>query len=560
MQEIFSSSFLLYTSRLLEEEIVGVALIVMILVLAAMVLYIVLSEYLTRRQILETSCRFIRHKASSAFLGATISFESTSTPHVIIGGGIAGLLCACICKSFSIPFKLYEKDSQRTGGLLGTFQMMMTNTNNGREEIIGIAEQAANGILWSQEVEYLLTKIGISDLNEKPVNVDNTSSPILITPKKTAKARYFYRNGSISQLPLTLWEILYVLCWRMWRLPLRTGKKSLFDTLEEFFIFYMGETVTRQILEPAFSGIYGTTLNNLSFEGTMVLFPKLMEHSVSLPLAIVKYSLRNLWNRCVEKKHDTKKTQNKVGTTHSFKFGMQQFIDALQNYVGQEHIILGKTIDNLCEFDLQNSKIILTTPAYETCRILNNTFMTLHENSDKFEEWQQQIIDYLSSIRYTPIMTCTVIVKKSVFQKWKPGFGCLIPRNEGLSIMGVLFNSEIFEDRVLDEATSVSMTAILQDTDPNVTDENIQQRVISELGQLFCEHGHGTIQRISQMKLFRWKHGLPQYSPSLQVARHGIDRWLRHMCPNLTLFGNYTGQISIRGMITEAVKQMLKEQ
>ena len=483
--------------------------------------YIVLSEILTRKRRRVTS----NISCGTSFLGADV-FSSTPKKCIIIGGGVSGLLVAFICKERGIPFELYEKSSERVGGLLGSTLIL---SNDGKE--IGLAEQAANGVMWTPEVERLCEKIGI------PLGMGEDG---VVSPKSTAKARFFVRQGKMVQFPLSIMEILHVLCWRMWQLP---SSDRVFETMEEYLSFYFGNTMTRQLLEPAFSGIFGTTLDRLSLQGTTEIFPKLLNYSVSFPLALTKYLWYSVWEG-----KKVKQTVRKPGT-QSFKFGMQQFINALTNYVGRENIFYGSAVEKLSQFGT-DTNIILTTPAHVSCEILRNSFSDL-------SQWQKELIHLLEKIDYTPIITCTIIMERRKLPGLKPGFGCLLPRNEGLSLLGVLFNSDIFENRVKDEGNYISLTTILQDTELESTDESVKRLILSELSTLFSNGSYLDEDSVQSMKLFRWRHGIPQYSPTLSQSWPVMDSLLKQHLPNVNLFGNYTGQISIRGMIREAMKKVM---
>ncbi|HZM98224.1 MAG TPA: hypothetical protein VFB70_02470, partial [Pyrinomonadaceae bacterium] len=79
------------------------------------------------------------------------------------------------------------------------------------------------------------------------------------------------------------------------------------------------------------------------------------------------------------------------------------------------------------------------------------------------------------------------------------------------------------------------------------TDEEIEAAIASELNILLG------IQEILSVVIHRWPAALPQYGSDLpavwQCAR---DTWCT--TPGRMLFGNYTGQISLRGMIESAAE------
>ena len=120
--------------------------------------------------------------------------------------------------------------------------------------------------------------------------------------------------------------------------------------------------------------------------------------------------------------------RKKMSGTQSFKGGFGQFPIRLAEHL-KEHIHYNQEAT-----DWQNQPTIITTPAHISQQFFQGELKTI-----------------LREVSYTPIVTTTLFFKKENITRFQPGFGCLIPRSEGLTILGVLFNSCIFPDRVEDE-------------------------------------------------------------------------------------------------------------
>jgi len=77
------------------------------------------------------------------------------------------------------------------------------------------------------------------------------------------------------------------------------------------------------------------------------------------------------------------------------------------------------------------------------------------------------------------------------------------------------------------------------------TDDEIRQAIKFELSALLgIRQPYCTV-------IHRWPAALPQYSVELsKVWQKARDSWC--LLPGRMLFGNYTGQISLRGMIESA--------
>jgi protoporphyrinogen oxidase len=131
------------------------------------------------------------------------------------------------------------------------------------------------------------------------------------------------------------------------------------------------------------------------------------------------------------------------------------------------------------------------------------------------------------------------------------GVGVLVPAQEARNCLGILFNSSAFAGRVFDESRHASFTVLLGGTaQPRwvaATDEEIGAAVRAELTELLGIQGEPL-----QLVINRWPRAIPQYSTSLPALwRLTRETWCAQ--PGRVLFGNYTGQVSLRGMIEHAV-------
>ncbi|MGE0614757.1 MAG: FAD-dependent oxidoreductase, partial [Bacteriovoracia bacterium] len=145
-----------------------------------------------------------------------------------------------------------------------------------------------------------------------------------------------------------------------------------------------------------------------------------------------------------------------------------------------------------------------------------------------------------------PLISLTLIVRKD--RAHPRGVGVLIPRGEGYRILGVLFNSSAFPDRVIDDAHA-SYTVMIGGTgDPRAlqeSDETLVQIATQETSRLF-----GTAIEVLEARLFRWPAAIPIYNHALLETWDAARGWAAQ--PGRVLFGNYTGQVSVRGMIESA--------
>ncbi len=421
---------------------------------------------------------------ATSFLGKPIDPKAT---HVIIGGGIAGLFMGYCLKQLGVKFEIIENKT-KAGGILGSQKIAH-----------GTVEQAANGFLWSPAMQALCDGLALD----------------ILPPKATANARYLVRDKQLRKFPLTVLESLAAVG-KLWVSP-----SQPMETIYDFGIEYLGKAMANQLLEPAFAGIYGADIKKLSFPGALTPLAKILNRSDNLAWALWKH------RRAQKKETIPAKGKAKRGT-HSFKNGMGELVTRLTEYLSSEIVYEQNGLDWI------NTKeqLILCTPAYV---------------SQHFFDADTDIAKSLGAVSYTPIVSVSLIFKKSQLKNFKPGFGCLIPRSEGLNILGTLFNSCIFDHRVAHEEL-LSLTCIIRDDSPNLayfqqTDAEVTDWVVAELDQLFGISGAP-----ESATIFKWQKGIPLYTPELYHNWFDWDRSLKENYPRRNLFGNYTGEISIRGM------------
>ncbi len=425
----------------------------------------------------------------NSFLGNPPDKDKT---YIIIGAGVAGLMTGYFFKKAGISFKIIEK-SNRAGGLLQSHQLEN-----------GIAEQAANGFLWCRELEEMATDLGLE----------------LITPNKEASGRYLVRDKELFKYPLSMSETLSLVG------GLFVSHSTPFETIQEFGEKQFGEAVARQMLEPAFAGIYGAHISQLSFPGAMTKVAKVLNSGNRLPLAIIK-------SRGERSREDSTGKGGKG--THSFENGIEALTIKLTEYLKEE---ITYNTDGL-EFKSTDNNLVITAPAY-----IAKDFFT------------GDVYDILNAVQYVSLISSTYIFKKSDFKNFTEGFGCLIPRNEKLPTLGVLFNSCIFPNRVKNEEL-ISLTCMLRDDEDTnyveMSDEAIKDIHHKDLNELF-----GLEAQPIEYKVFKWKKAFPLYSPDLHNNWFALSYYLKEKHPTINLFGNYTGELAIRGM-AESLGKLFKK-
>jgi oxygen-dependent protoporphyrinogen oxidase len=410
----------------------------------------------------------------------------------VVGAGIAGMLAAYALDKRGYNVTLLEQN-ERAGGLIQT-----TTTD------CGIAESAAHSLVATEAVRELCRDLGVE----------------LIEPHKEARAKYILRDGRLRRFPLTAGETVSAL-------GRAAFARSSFDAtaytpidptgdLESWALKHLGKPALDYLLTPFVRGIYGVQPAEL---GVSTAFP-------FLKLPSGKTLLGTAFAR-----HRSKSSKKKTKERAAPRFGMGDLVEHLERRLEQR---LGSRFrkGEKIEYLPNAPNVIIATPAYAAANLV--------------EPASQPLAEKLRSVRYTPIVSVTTFVDQRDFTRSVSGVGVLMPAREETKSLGILFNSSSFANRVHDEGRLASFTVMMGGTmHPEwleASDDEIRQAIKFELSALLgIREPHCTV-------IHRWPAALPQYSVDLsKVWQKARDSWC--IIPGRILFGNYTGQISLRGMI-----------
>ena len=408
----------------------------------------------------------------------------------VVGGGFSGLSLATFAKSRGHEVTIYEA-GQRVGGLLGSV-----------DEGFGIVEQAANGIVNCLALEALCDIVEIKT----------------ISPLSTAKGRFIFHEGKPRKWPLSLNDSIG------FSKRLLTSSKIEGDTLEDFGGATLGEKATQTLLEPAFFGVYAARASELAWRAA---FPKVDEADKP----------KRLIARLLEMQKRTREPGLTIKGTVGFKGGMQELVDGMSHYLG-DSIHLNHPIRNADTFQAllkKYDKVALCLPAHQLINLFDPDLARLFQ-----------------SVRYLPLVTVTVNIKLLEEKSFK-GFGTLFPVKEQSvesPFLGVLYNSNIFPNRVK-SSDIASLTLIgggsIRPEMIDWTEEQLLQAAQNQIARLNLPHGE-TVHFLTT----KWEKALPLYSPSHLTSLKQIHSILQAEYKSLSLLSNFTGSLSLRGMVKAA--------
>lgn len=397
----------------------------------------------------------------------------------ILGGGITGLFLAYHHTKRGDSVTLYES-SGKLGGVIGTKSV---------EE--GLVELAANGILLTDDIKSMLDEIGLSPL----------------FPNKAAKRRYFWIDRKLSRLPISIFTGLKLL----FTIGFKKIKFNEEQNLETWAGQMFGTSITKNIIEPAIGGVYGTRLDSLQAES---IFSKWDGSGTNTIL------------------EEIRKNKKKSYGTVSFTQGMGDLVKHLIAYL--EPKIQIKTNFNFVSLD----EILSWRGKIRLCLSLKNLIPLLADR-----------IEPKDSPNLLSITTMTRFGKSRLTKK--PCFGILFGKNEGIRALGVLSNSDIFPARANDglhsetwiypntakQEKTTSWESILEEDRKQITGKNDSPQAVY---------------------VTSWEGVFPAYDRKLFLFNQLLDvlesKWLSEGI-NLRFFGNYRKGIGLRSLFESTSRE-----
>jgi len=440
-------------------------------------------------------------------------------PVVVIGAGISGLACAYRLQQSGIPARVLGSAS-RPGGVIATIE------KNGFRFELGPQSFLSTGPLLE-----LIDALGLKDQLLRA----NPRAP-----------RYILLGGRLVPAPLSPPVLLTTPLfgvgtkWRLLTEILRHSQAPASDeSVASFVRRKFGAEVLDRLVAPFVSGIYAGDPERLSLRSA---FPKLHEFEAqhgSVPRGAIK-------------SRPAKGTPRPV--LCSFRDGMQTLPAALASRL-RDSLLVETSVASLrhgkangkpwFEIDvvrhdrretLVASTVIVATPTQGASLILQSV--------------SHEFADALSRIEYAPVAVVSAGYRREQMQKAVDGFGVLVPRSEGLRVLGTVFSSSLFPGRAPDGMVCFTSFA------GGATDPGLCDLGESEITEIVC----GEVARVLGIKgdpvtthVHRYAHALPQYNLGHTEIAKSLEM-LTASIPGLFLAGNYLSGPSLGSCVDQAYK------
>lgn len=247
----------------------------------------------------------------------------------------------------------------------------------------GLVESAANGLILNDDLIELL-----ADLNLEYVR-----------PLKTAKRRFIFRSGRLRRWPLTVAESVELI---VKIIPRFLFKKYTLKPTEQETVWMWGLrnftlAATNYILSPGLQGIYAGNAHKMS----------------------ASLILGQLFKRKIEK----------YKGTVSFKNGMEELVEALERKLRQQGVQIH--LNSFYRLEALEVPHVICVSASVVAQVV--------------EKLSPDLALSLSHIEVLPVLSATIFFERP--KKQICGFGVVFPDDQGFRVLGILSNTNIFENR-----------------------------------------------------------------------------------------------------------------
>ena len=431
---------------------------------------------------------------------------------VVIGGGISGLITAFKLQQRGIDVRLLER-SDHVGGV------MRTIVENGF-----LTEWGPNSFRSNDDLDDLIKEIGLDD---ERVEAD-PAAPRFIYHKGQLKPFPMGIGGFLSTSLLSFGGKLRILAEPFIRKRRETGEESVGG----FVARRLGRQVEQTFVSPFISGIYAGDSSKLSINATFPTLVEFEELGGSILIGAIK-SMRRRKQQTPQKKRPRRRP-----TLVSFKKGIESFPNSIAEqlpniFTNCTDIQIKQNPDNQTQRYSVSYKtaesnqsivcdaVIVATPAFAAADIVRPL-------SNKAAE-------ALSAIPYPPVIVVGAAFRKDQITRSVEGFGFLIPRTEGLRMLGCVWSSSLFPGRAPDDHHLITIF-LGGATDPGIadlSDDEIKAIVSAELKKTLSTDSQPQI-----VQVFRHRRAIPQYTIG-HIDRVRIIEEAISGVPGLFFVGNY---------------------
>ncbi len=431
---------------------------------------------------------------------------------IVIGGGISGLTAALRLKRQGVDVLLIEAEKQ-PGGNIKTLHENGHTMETGPHSFMGSSEYT-----WK-----LVEELGLEDSVE-------AASP-------TSKNRYIFRRQKLTPLPMSLPSFVTTRLLstraklRLMMEPFIPNGAKDEDTAWQFFCRRFGREAATYIMSPFISGVYAGDVNRLGARAAFTKFWQFEKDAGSMILGAFKYMRKK------KKRLRKEGIQSKKGL-FSFNGGLGKITETLaRELTGMTHT--GRPVTNISK---KNGHYVVHSNAMKWEALSVIIASPPHDTADILGEILPEANEPLFNIPMAPVALIHWRVPDPD-NSFPDGFGFLMPRVLKLRVLGTLFPSKLFKDRVHD-GWQLLASFYGGMTDPGAmdfSDKELTQLLFNEHRKIFKKD----LQDAEVLRILRYPGAIPQLMPDHPERIEKVLHDLSEKAPGVFLAGNYLTGVGI---------------
>jgi oxygen-dependent protoporphyrinogen oxidase len=451
----------------------------------------------------------------------------------VIGAGISGLSTAYAIERLAgqagvdVSVTVFERED-RTGGKIWSIK------DEGY-----LCEWGPNGFLDSKPMTLeLCDHLGIRDQLER--SNDN------------ARKRYIYSGGMLHRLPengpmflkskLISWPGKIRLAQEYFK-PKRSD--GVDETLAEFARRRLGPEALDKLIGPMVSGIFAGDPETMSLKCCFPRIHELEQEYGGLLKAMLKLAKQKKAE--VKAGKQVASAAGPGGVLTSFVGGIQELTEATANRL-KGTIRNGQAVISLQPLNGGWELALADQSRFDADLVVSAA--PAHVLTELVRPFHPTLAELLAGIPYAPMNVVCFGYQQDKIGRSLDGFGYLIPKKEGCSILGTLWDSSIFPQRA-PEGHVLLRSMMGGATNPQaitLTDSEVRERTMAELEKIM-----GITAEPDFVRIFRHQRAIPQYVVGHAERLAAIDEQ-RQKHPGLIVTGNAFFGVGLNDCVNAANK------
>jgi oxygen-dependent protoporphyrinogen oxidase len=357
----------------------------------------------------------------------------------------------------------------------------------------------------------------------------------IVPAERAASQRFIYQAGRLHRLPGTPWSLLGFQPlsrpgrWRVLAEPFAARRVDREESVHDYATRHLGEEAAAVLLGTLVRGVYGGDARKLSVDAAFPVMREMERDHRSLVVAAVA---------------GARKRRRERKRTWSFRLGMGQLLERMAENLAPE-----------LELGVEVERLTRTGTGYRAqagTRVWDADAVVLaippHAAAALLADFSPIAAESLNSIEAADIAVTALAFPREAFVRPPQGYGFLVAPGEPHSVLGVLYESNIFPGRA--PAGQVLLRAI----QGGVADPHILERDDATL----LRNAHDLVDRALGLRgqatrswLWRARKAIPQYHLGHRERIAVIETELRAH-PGIELAGSAYRGVAVGNLVEDA--------